>query len=49
MKTGEPLQLQPQFSILIGTDGELTLSSEDHEPLELSRRHGGAQFPSALA
>ncbi len=37
VKPGEPLQLQPQFSVLIGTDGELTLSSADHEPVQLAR------------
>ena len=37
VRAGEPLQLQPQFSIVIGTGGELTLFMEGHEPLGLSR------------
>jgi len=37
VKPDEPLRLQPQFSILIGTGGELTLAAAQHEPLQLSR------------
>jgi mannose-6-phosphate isomerase len=33
----QPLELEPQFSILIGTGGELTLTGEAHEPLTLVR------------
>jgi mannose-6-phosphate isomerase len=37
LRAGEPLQLQPQFSILIGTGGQLRLAAEGHESLEVSR------------
>jgi mannose-6-phosphate isomerase len=33
----EPLTLQPQFSIVIGTGGELSLASDAHEPLTLTK------------
>jgi len=32
---GPPLTLEPEFSIVLGTTGELTISTEDHEPLRL--------------
>ena len=35
VQKNEPLQLQPQFSILIGTDGELTLGGEAGESLSV--------------
>ena len=35
VQENEPLQLQPQFSILIGTDGELTLGSKAGESLRV--------------
>ena len=34
---GDPLGLEPQFSIVIGTGGELTIASDAHEPLTLSK------------
>ncbi len=34
---GPELTLDPAFSIVIGTDGELTLSSGAHAPLRLTR------------
>jgi mannose-6-phosphate isomerase len=34
---GPDLQIDPGFAVLIGTDGELTLSTERHEPLEINR------------
>jgi mannose-6-phosphate isomerase len=37
VQPGQPLQLQPQFSIMIGTAAELTLSSEIGESLRLVR------------
>jgi mannose-6-phosphate isomerase len=33
----EPLGLEPQFSIVIGTGGELTITSNAHPPLRLSK------------
>ena len=33
----DPLELEPQFSILIGTDGELKVTTEDHEPLTITK------------
>jgi mannose-6-phosphate isomerase len=32
-----PLELEPQFSIVIGTAGEISLATKDHEPLQLTR------------
>ena len=37
IKEDEPLRLQPEFSILIGTDGELAIAAEGHEPMRLAR------------
>jgi mannose-6-phosphate isomerase len=34
---GPALTLEPEFSIVLGTAGELTISTEDHEPLRLPR------------
>jgi mannose-6-phosphate isomerase len=34
---GPELQLEPSFAVLIVTDGELTVSTEHHEPLRLPR------------
>jgi mannose-6-phosphate isomerase len=33
----KPLELEPQFSIVIGTGGALTISGDAHEPLTLSK------------
>jgi mannose-6-phosphate isomerase len=33
----EPLELEPQFSIVVGTSGALTISGDAHEPLTLSK------------
>ena len=37
---GPALTLEPEFSIVLGTAGELTISTEDHEPLRLTRGVG---------
>jgi mannose-6-phosphate isomerase len=34
---GDPLELEPQFSILVGTGGELTIASDDHLAVGLTR------------
>jgi mannose-6-phosphate isomerase len=34
---GPDLQIDPGFAVLIGTEGELTLSTERHEPLQITR------------
>jgi mannose-6-phosphate isomerase len=34
---GPALTLEPEFSIVLGTAGEITISSEDHEPLRLPK------------
>ncbi|MGH2863039.1 MAG: class I mannose-6-phosphate isomerase [Solirubrobacteraceae bacterium] len=33
----DPLELEPQFSIVIGTDGALTVASDAHKPLTLTK------------
>ncbi|MDE3130779.1 MAG: hypothetical protein KGL16_06460, partial [Acidobacteriota bacterium] len=37
VEAGDPLELDPQFAILIGTGGELALATDTHEPLTLAR------------
>ena len=37
LQPAQPLQLQPQFSVLIGTGGELELTCHGHDPLNLGR------------
>ncbi|MDE3134526.1 MAG: mannose-6-phosphate isomerase [Acidobacteriota bacterium] len=37
VEESQPLELEPQFAIVIGTGGALTISCEAHEPLTLTR------------